>query len=111
MGLTVGCAVCHDHKFDPISQKEFYQMYAFFNNMNEKAMDGNALLPPPMMRLPTPEDQTKLAELNQSIAPVEAKIRAAVAKVAYKEPKRAPASTNRTEFVWVDDDFPAGARP
>jgi hypothetical protein len=110
MGLTVGCAVCHDHKFDPISQKEFYQMYAFFNNMNEKAMDGNALLPPPMMRLPTEEEQKKLAKIKESISPVEAQIRQAVAKINYKEPKRVPASTNRSDFVWVDDDFPAGAK-
>jgi len=109
MGLTVGCAVCHDHKFDPVSQKEFYQMYAFFNNMNEKAMDGNALLPPPMMRLPNSDQAKELAEMNDSIAPVEAQIRSEVAKIDYKEPKRPPASTNRQDFVWVEDDFPAGA--
>ena len=110
MGLTVGCAVCHDHKFDPVSQKEFYQMYAFFNNMNEKAMDGNALLPPPMMRLPNSDQAKELAEMNDSIAPVEAQIRSEVAKIDYKEPKRPPASTNRQDFVWVEDDFPAGAK-
>ena len=47
MGLTMGCAVCHDHKLDPITQKEFYQVFSIFNNIAEKAMDGNALLPPP----------------------------------------------------------------
>jgi len=110
MGLTVGCAVCHDHKFDPITQREFYQLYAFFNNMNEKAMDGNVILPPPMMKLPTPEQQKKLAELNETIAPVEQRIREEAAKIDYHEPKHAPAAKERSDFVWVEDDFPPGAK-
>src|SRR6185369_14223420 len=113
MGLTVGCAVCHDHKFDPISQKEFYQMFAFFNNVSEKAMDGNALLPAPIMKLPTPDQKTKLADLNARIGPTEKKIREEAAKIAYKEPARkALGGTNSApeDFIWVDDDFPAGAK-
>ena len=110
MGLTLGCAVCHDHKFDPISQKEFYQVYAFFNNMNEKAMDGNALLPPPTMKLPSAEQQARFARLNESIAPVEERIRTEVAKIDYREPKAKPASKERADFVWVEDDFPSGAK-
>ena len=60
LGLTMGCAVCHDHKLDPITQKEFYQVFSIFNNIAEKAMDGNALLPPPMLKLPTPEQEKQL---------------------------------------------------
>ena len=41
LGLTVGCAQCHDHKFDPITQKEYYQLYAFFNNVPENGLDGS----------------------------------------------------------------------
>ncbi|MEZ6128418.1 MAG: PSD1 and planctomycete cytochrome C domain-containing protein [Planctomycetaceae bacterium] len=40
MGLTVGCARCHDHKYDPLSQRDFYQMYAFFNQVPEKGQSG-----------------------------------------------------------------------
>ena len=49
MGLTSGCAVCHDHKFDPITQKEFYELSAFFNNTTQKPMDGNIKDTPPIV--------------------------------------------------------------
>ncbi|MBS1824621.1 MAG: DUF1553 domain-containing protein [Acidobacteria bacterium] len=56
MGLTTGCATCHDHKFDPIAQKEFYQMVAFFKNTVQKPMDGNIPDTPPVIVVPRAED-------------------------------------------------------
>ncbi len=41
LGLTLGCAQCHDHKFDPITQKDYYQMFAFFNSLSDNGLDGN----------------------------------------------------------------------
>ncbi len=111
MGLTVGCASCHDHKFDPISQKEFYELYAIFNNFDEKAMDGNALLPAPTLKLPTPEQSAKLAALSDAIAAVQKQIQAEIAKIDYQEPDREaqPAPESPCDLVWLDDDFPPGA--
>ena len=74
MGLTTGCAACHDHKFDPISQREFYQLYAYFYNLTEKAMDGNAQLPPPSVKAPTHLQQIKLQRLRNKAQRIDAKI-------------------------------------
>lgn len=111
LGLTMGCAVCHDHKLDPITQKEFYQVFSIFNNMAEKAMDGNALLPPPVLALPTPEQEARVREFDQRIAELNGKIEAAVAGLNYADPaslSNRPAPVSR-ETVWIEDDFPKGA--
>jgi mono/diheme cytochrome c family protein len=63
LGLTTGCAVCHDHKYDPISQKDFYSLSAFFNNTTQKAMDGNIKDTPPVMVIVKPEDEARWAAL------------------------------------------------
>ena len=59
MGLTAGCAVCHDHKFDPISQREFYELSAFFNNTTQPTMDGNVKDTPPTVFVPSAADQPR----------------------------------------------------
>lgn len=64
MGLTMECATCHDHKFDPISQKEYYQMSAFFNNVPELGMIGNDKNFGPLLLLPDPETEHKIDSLT-----------------------------------------------
>ena len=65
LGLTVGCAACHDHKFDPTSQKDFYALGAFFNNTAEKPWDENIADTEPVLRLPP---QEKRAQFDGAIA-------------------------------------------
>ncbi len=74
MGLTAGCAVCHDHKFDPLSTKEFYSLAAFFNNTTQAAMDGNIRDTPPTIVVPRNEDRAKWEELTRQLADVRREI-------------------------------------
>jgi mono/diheme cytochrome c family protein len=67
LGLTAGCAVCHDHKFDPLSQREFYELSAFFNNTTQQARDGNIKDTPPIIVLPRKEDLAQWQELPTEI--------------------------------------------
>ena len=63
LGLTANCAACHDHKFDPITQKDFYSMAAYFRNTTQAAMDGNAKDNKPVVYLPAPADEKRFGEL------------------------------------------------
>lgn len=68
LGLTVGCAVCHDHKFDPVSQKEFYEFTAFFRNTPQPALDGNLKDTPPVIVVPTEEDRPRWEAIEKTLA-------------------------------------------
>lgn len=68
LGLTVACARCHDHKYDPISQREYYQMYAFFNSTADAPFDGNELLPAPFIPVPSPEERKTLDGYDSKIS-------------------------------------------
>ncbi|OYW13217.1 MAG: hypothetical protein B7X34_00650, partial [Acidobacteriia bacterium 12-62-4] len=81
LGLTLGCARCHNHKYDPLTQKEFYQIFSYFNNVPElgRAMKyGNS---PPLMPAPTAEQQTKLAALDAKIVQQEQWLAARAQKI------------------------------
>ncbi len=71
MGLTLNCCRCHDHKYDPISQREFYQFFAFFNSNDESGVlapaGKNGENTPPLLTLSTPETDAQLAELNDQL--------------------------------------------
>ena len=76
MGLTTGCAVCHNHKFDPFSQKEFYELSAFFNNTTQPAMDGNVHDTPPIVPVPKPDDLPRFTQLEQELPAARAAVEA-----------------------------------
>ncbi len=71
LGLTVGCAACHDHKFDPISQKDTYSFNAFFLNTPMSALDGNNAEHPPNIFVPHSDDRSRWTSLSPEIAEVE----------------------------------------
>ncbi len=60
MGVSMGCAQCHDHKYDPFTMKDFYRFYAFFNNIPERGLDGNKGNSVPLIKVPTPEQEKAL---------------------------------------------------
>ena len=81
LGLTIGCCRCHDHKYDPLAQKEYYQLYAYFNSIAESgAVDrgGNAN---PVERLVTPETERRVSELREEVALAEKAQQAGLAVV------------------------------
>jgi mono/diheme cytochrome c family protein len=112
LGLTVGCARCHDHKYDPFSTKDYYSLFAFVNSIDGPALDGNAAAHPPVAKVPSIEHTAKLADLDAKLAEVADRIKSEVARVAY-DPSSDPDPSEylrRDDFTWVDDALPPGAK-
>ena len=74
LGMTMECARCHDHKFDPVSQKEYFQLFAFFNNVNELGMTGDDGNAGPMVMMPSDEQEETLRSARADVASIESRI-------------------------------------
>ncbi len=83
MGMTMGCARCHDHKYDPISQKDFYRFGAFFNTIPEKGLDGTKGNAEPMLQLPTATQAERDKYVKERTPEVEKALDSAAVKDAY----------------------------
>ena len=84
MGLSLACAQCHDHKYDPVTQREYYELYSFFNNVTEVGLDGFNANAKPIVSAPTDLQELervawsqKLRAAEDEFAPLEAQIAAA----------------------------------
>ncbi len=114
LGMTMGCAECHDHKYDPITQRDFYSLFAFFNNVDgEKGAQGHDVPLPPLLSFATPEQATSLEQIRKQLVDLDKRIAEAVAKVhldASPAPTTAAPDQPR-DHVWLDDFLPLGAMP
>jgi hypothetical protein len=122
MGLTMTCARCHTHKYDPITHHEYYGLYALFNNLNESVMDNNAPNPAPTIKVPSPDQTRRQDELKSLLADGRKKLDAPMPELDAKQPAwesqwrsklsegwtslkpESVASTNGTEFAINDDN-------
>lgn len=109
LGLTMGCARCHDHKYDPFAQKEFYQLFAFFNNIPEKGRAVKFGNSPPLIKAPTLEQQTKLAQLERQLNEAEERFRKLEPNLATAQTQWEKSFTNSPARVGREK-LPSGAR-
>lgn len=108
MGATMGCAECHDHKFDPYTAKDFYSMSAFFADIQEKGIYANSPYVPPEMPVPPPELADSVASFDSLLVRVDRQLadssRLSQAEIAALEQKLAVNKALRDTLV---KDMPA----
>jgi hypothetical protein len=104
LGLTLGCCRCHDHKFDPFSQEDFYSFFAFFNNVPENGRAikyGNS---PPLIKAPTRAQDEKLAALQKRLSMFKEERRKCEPQVAAAQAAWESSLRRGRMFDWVDAD-------
>jgi hypothetical protein len=100
LGLTMACTQCHDHKFDPLTTKDFYRFYAFFHNVPERGLDGNTGNAVPSIKAPSSADEKRIQDLRAEITALEASLKAAHPELdhAQAEWEKKP-QASRTEWT------------
>ena len=101
MGLTLGCARCHDHKYDPFKQREFYQLFAYFNNVPERGKAFKYGNSPPVIPAPTVAQQAELATFDRKLAQAEKRLADVQPSLAKAQPdwERGLAKTPDTDWA------------
>ena len=112
MGLTMECARCHDHKFDPLSQREYYEMFAYFNQVPERGLDGSRGSAAPFLQVPTDAQKRDLEQRKAELAAAEKEFVAIAGEIdvaqkkwekrALEDALEEPGTMER--MVWLDFD-------
>ncbi len=104
LGLTMGCARCHDHKYDPITQREYYQVFAYFNNIPESGRaikEGNS---PPWIKAPRDEESIRLKELDDQITQCDQELEALGPRLDHAQADWERTFRPATPVDWAIDD-------
>ncbi|HZF39186.1 MAG TPA: DUF1553 domain-containing protein [Blastocatellia bacterium] len=104
LGLTMGCARCHNHKFDPLTQREYYQLYAYFNSIPEDGRASNHGNSAPWIAAPTLEQRQQLVKLEAGIAQVERRMAAQLKSAALPRRRWERSLTERPGAQWAPSD-------
>ncbi len=104
LGLTLECSRCHDHKFDPLTQRDYYRFFAFFDQVPEAGEDGRVANAAPIMAAPTQEQQLKLQQIDTAIA---AETAALAQKLKQSEPSQPAEDLQQAIASTLTDDLPA----
>ena len=107
LGLTVGCAKCHDHKYDPMTQKEYYGLFGYFNSTTDAPLDGNLLAPEPAIKAASPEQERALNGFRAEMRALENEADRPAALAWIKDARTAPPKFGKWEIspVYTTADF------
>ncbi|MEK6249265.1 MAG: PSD1 and planctomycete cytochrome C domain-containing protein, partial [Planctomycetales bacterium] len=111
MALTLECTSCHDHKYDPLTMKDYYSLFAFFNSLDGAALDGNRKEHAPFVRVHDDESQSQLDGIQSRIVDADKQVREQLTQFNYQDPGMPEGDlADRKDFVWFDDAIPQGGQ-
>ena len=101
LGLTVACSQCHDHKYDPLTQKNFYQLYAFFNNVPENGLDGSKGNAMPFIKAPTKRQELRIEVVSAAIQQLQKQLAAPLPAVDAAQQQWEQTALAAAKSIWT----------